>query len=94
MPGQKMFTSKKPETYKPQHMFVGASIIINSFHFVLINADEYALRYMELHSEEFPKANVNLIMDNVREKLRPIYKDFVAENMPDESPVITYEKLR
>lgn len=33
-------------------------------------------------------------MDNVREKLKPIYKDFVAENIPKESSVISYLKLR
>lgn len=33
-------------------------------------------------------------MDKVREKLRPIYKDFVAENIPEETPAIPYEKLR
>lgn len=34
-------------------------------------------------------------MDNVREKLKPIYKDFVAENIPkDNTPLISYEKLR
>lgn len=52
LPGQATYTSKAPETYKPQHMFVGASLIINSFNFILINADEYALRYMELNSFE------------------------------------------
>lgn len=52
LPGQPTFTNKPPLCYTPQHMFVGATLIINSFHFVLINADEYALRYMELHSNE------------------------------------------
>lgn len=33
-------------------MFIGASININSFRFVLIDADEYALRYMECHCNE------------------------------------------
>lgn len=33
-------------------------------------------------------------MDKVRTKLKPIYKDFVAENLPTEQPVIPYEKLR
>lgn len=33
-------------------------------------------------------------MEKVREKLSPIYKDFVAENIPQESSTISYEKLR
>lgn len=52
LPGQAVFTSQPPETYKSQHMFVGATLCINNFYFVLINADEYALRFMELHAHE------------------------------------------
>ncbi|KAI4467069.1 ef-hand domain c-terminal containing protein [Holotrichia oblita] len=94
LPGQPVYSSKPPKCYTAQHMFVGAQLIINSFHFIMIDADEYALRYKEINAHEFPKSNIKLIMDNVREKLRPIYKDFVAENIPTETPVISYETLR
>ncbi|XP_074032977.1 EF-hand domain containing 1.2 [Leptinotarsa decemlineata] len=94
LPEQKVFTSKPPLCYTPQHMFIGATLIINGFEFILLDADEYALRYMELNAGQFPKANIKIIMDKVKEKLRPIYKDFVAENLPNESPVISYERLR
>lgn len=33
-------------------------------------------------------------MNNVREKLKPIYKDFVGEMIPGETGVISYEVLR
>lgn len=49
LPGQKIFTSKPPLCYTPQHMFIGATLIINGFKFVLVEADEYALRYMEIN---------------------------------------------
>ncbi|KAK4880112.1 hypothetical protein RN001_008258 [Aquatica leii] len=94
LPGQAVFSSKPPECYRIQHIFVGATMIINNFEFVLIDADDYALRYMELNCQQFPKSNIKLIMDKVRKVLRPIYKDFVAENIPTESSVITYQKLR
>lgn len=94
MPGQETFTSKPPDYYQPYHMFVGATLNINEFIFVLTDADEYALRYMELHENEFAKANINVIIDKVREKLRPIYKDFVAQNLPRELPVIDFNTLR
>ncbi|KAG5872507.1 hypothetical protein JTB14_027095 [Gonioctena quinquepunctata] len=94
LPAQKVYTSKPPLCYTPQHMFIGATLIINGFEFVLVDADEYALRYMELNAGQFPKANIKIIMEKVKEKLRPIYKDFVAENLPTETPVITYERLR
>ncbi|KAJ8961102.1 hypothetical protein NQ318_008778 [Aromia moschata] len=94
LPGQKVFTSKPPLCYTPQHMFVGAMLIITGYEFILIDADEYALRYMELNPGQFPKADIKRIMGEVRETLKPIYRDFVAENIPKETPVITYEKLR
>lgn len=33
-------------------------------------------------------------MDKVRAKLKPIYKDFVAELIPNEQPIIPFEVLR
>lgn len=52
LPGQDVYTSEPPDYYKPQHMYIGATLNLNGFIFVLIDADEYALRYMELHSNE------------------------------------------
>lgn len=49
LPGQNLYTSKPPLYYTPQHMFIGATLIINNFEFVLIDADEYAMRFMELN---------------------------------------------
>ncbi|XP_974278.2 EF-hand domain-containing family member C2 [Tribolium castaneum] len=94
LPNQGVYTSKPPITYKSQDMYVGATLIINSFKFVLIDADEYALRYMEIHDHQYPKANIKVIMGKIREKLRPTYKDFVAENMPKESTTIPYDTLK
>ncbi|XP_056636850.1 EF-hand domain-containing family member C2-like [Diorhabda sublineata] len=96
LPGQKVFDIKPPLCYTPQHMFIGATLIVNNFEFILVDADEYCLRYMELNANQYPKANIALIMDKVREKLRPIYKDFVADNVSQDQPtrVISYEKLR
>jgi hypothetical protein len=33
-------------------MYVGATLIINSFKFQLINSDEYAFRYMEINEHQ------------------------------------------
>lgn len=49
LPNQETFTPKPPITYLSQDMYVGATLIINSFIFQLIDADEYALRYMEIN---------------------------------------------
>ncbi|XP_066140061.1 EF-hand domain-containing family member C2-like [Euwallacea fornicatus] len=93
LPDQESSSSTPPLYYTPQHMFIGATLIINEFKFVLVDADEYAMRYMELNCGQFPKANLKRIMKNVREKLAPIYKDFVAENIPEETSVMPYSQL-
>lgn len=58
MPGQATYTSKPPLYYNAQHMYVGATLIINEFHFVLIESDDYALRYMELHANQVEHGNI------------------------------------
>ncbi|RZC36583.1 EF-hand domain-containing family member C2 [Asbolus verrucosus] len=94
LPGQEIFTSKPPKTYTSQDMYVGGTLIINSFKFELINADEYAFRYMEIYAHQYPKSNIKMIMGKIRNKLRPTYKDFVAENMPKEATTIPYTTLQ
>ncbi|KAG7202805.1 hypothetical protein KM043_009964 [Ampulex compressa] len=82
LPGQDIFTNKKPQYYKPQDFYVGAIVNLNDFHFQITSADVYALRYMELHSNEFPKANVKLILEKLQKELRPVYKEFVKLYAP------------
>lgn len=45
---------------------------------------------------KFPKADINKILIKVREKLKPIYKDFVAAMVPtnDQLPILEYDVLR
>lgn len=46
---------------------------------------------------QFPKANMKLIMEKVREALKPVYKEFIAEYSPKESEgngVLEYRRLR
>jgi len=52
LPGQDIFTSKKPEYYKSHDFYVGARLNLYDFHFEIISADVYALRYMELHCDK------------------------------------------
>lgn len=47
-------------------MYIGAEVVFNSFHFIIIDADEYVLRYMESHSEQYPHANINLILAKLK----------------------------
>ncbi|XP_043475063.1 EF-hand domain-containing family member C2 [Leptopilina heterotoma] len=76
LPGQEVFSSKPPKYYKPNDFYIGACLTLSGFNFQLTSADSYSLSYMEQHPDEFPKANARLIMDNLRELLKPVYKEF------------------
>lgn len=52
LPGQEKFLSEPPKRYGKADVFIGAKLEISGWHFELINADDYALRYMELHPSE------------------------------------------
>jgi len=52
LPNQDIFTSKKPDYYKPQDFYVGARLNLQDFNFEILTADVYALRYMELNCEK------------------------------------------
>ncbi|KAL7303856.1 hypothetical protein TKK_0003978 [Trichogramma kaykai] len=83
LPGQDLFSSEKPRYYGAEHLYLGAVVELNSFKFFIESADEYTLDYMERHSSQFPKANATLIMNKIRDKLRPVYREFVTEHSPE-----------
>ncbi|XP_011689860.1 PREDICTED: EF-hand domain-containing family member C2-like isoform X2 [Wasmannia auropunctata] len=100
LPGQDIFTSKKPEYYKSHDFYIGARLSLYDFHFEITSADVYALRYMELHCDKFPKANKKLIMEKLRESLQPVYKEFVQLYAPAKGAaeggirILEYERLK
>lgn len=77
-----------------QDFYIGAEVVFNSFSFILVEADEYALRYMESHSGQFPHANINLILSKLQgpatahiDKIKTAFKDADKNNtgsIPDE----------
>lgn len=81
LPNQEWFQSGRPKVYKPQHFYLGARINIRNFKFILTSADLFALTFMENYANEYPKANIDLILNKIREALRPIYKDFMCTYM-------------
>ena len=46
-PNQPLYSTKMSEYYLANDLFVGAHVDFNSHRFILIDADEYAFRYME-----------------------------------------------
>ncbi|KAF6040012.1 EFHC2 [Bugula neritina] len=65
-PNQPRYGTELSEYYKASDMFVGNVVELNKFRFVLIDADEYAFRYMEAHGDEFPRCAPQDIIDRVR----------------------------
>ena len=49
-PDQMNYSTRMSEYYLAQDLFVGAQVDFNRHKFVLIDADEYAFRYMEDHA--------------------------------------------
>lgn len=69
---------KKPDGssyYNAQDLYIGGSVQFCRHPFILIDADEYAINYMESHAEEFPHANPQCVAN----KLRRILIDNASE---------------
>ncbi|KAF9824875.1 hypothetical protein SFRURICE_001748 [Spodoptera frugiperda] len=89
LPDVNFFVPKEPPAYTDKDMWVGNELVVNKHRFRLIAADEYALRYMELNAEQYPMANIALIMDKIRRTLASQengYKNFVAKYMEAVEP--------
>lgn len=97
LPNQEKFPVKRPDFYKPQHFYIGATINLYDHIFTFVSADEYTLLYMESHPFEFPLASMNAIMNKIRKALENNYKNFIAkavENIENEPKCITYETFK
>jgi hypothetical protein len=73
-PNQEIFKSDMSEYYVASELYIGAEVTFNDHIFIIEDADEYAMNYMESRPEEFPKANVNMILA----KLSP-HKESIAK---------------
>ncbi|XP_040122081.1 EF-hand domain-containing family member C2 [Oryx dammah] len=67
-PGQEVFKSEFSEYIKAEELYVGAKVNVNGYLFLLVNADEYTLNYMERHSNKFPLSNIELIVQKLKEE--------------------------
>lgn len=98
LPEQEIYSSDKPRFYDPCSFYVGARLNLGKFIFEITSADDYAIRYMENNCEKFPKANTILIIDKIRDALKPVYAQFIQEFRPitqvSGALVLSYDKLR
>ncbi|XP_078033235.1 EF-hand domain-containing family member C2 [Augochlora pura] len=97
LPNQEIFASRKPDYYKPEDFYIGARVNLNDFIFELTSADVYALRYMELHCDKFPQSDAKRILANLRQILKPVYKEFIELYTPakkdDDLQTLSFKNL-
>ncbi|XP_044180673.1 EF-hand domain-containing family member C2-like [Acropora millepora] len=73
---------KKPDGvnyFAAQDLYIGANVDFHNFKFILIDADEYAVVYMEKHAPEFPQANVQIILPKLKPILDQKYEEIKRE---------------
>ncbi|XP_050405661.2 EF-hand domain-containing family member C2 [Patella vulgata] len=95
-PGQPLYSTKLSDYFSAQDLYVGSSVDFSGHKFILIDADEYAFRYMEEHSAEFPLANINNIVQKIKNKIGNSMEDvraFFARNDPHGAGAINYEQF-
>ncbi|XP_053404745.1 EF-hand domain-containing family member C2-like [Mercenaria mercenaria] len=95
-PNQPLYSTKMSEYYLASDLYVGAHVDFNSHRFILIDADEYAFRYMENDAMNFSKANVEAIVSKIRNAVgnKPDeVRSFFMRNDPSGAGAIQYEQL-
>lgn len=85
LPNQDWFGRERPQEYLSHHLFIGANVCLQDFHFHLTSADEFTLQHMESRPFEYPMANIELIMQKIRTAVEPKYKEFVARYVYESS---------
>lgn len=50
-PRQEVIKSKLSEYIQPEELYIGAKVNLNGYIFILLNADEYTLKFMEENSD-------------------------------------------
>lgn len=63
------------EYYTARDLHLGARCVFNKFNFIITDMDEYAIRYMENHADEFPHSNMGIIMPKIKKALADKQQD-------------------
>ncbi|NWH79912.1 EFHC2 protein, partial [Piaya cayana] len=96
-PGQELFKSEPSDYFSAQDLFVGARVCFHGHNFLLVDADEYTFNYMERHANEFPVADIGVIMKKLRDmtksRSQEIRQAFAAAN-PGHTEAIKYDPFR
>ncbi|KAM9709843.1 EF-hand domain-containing family member C2 [Menidia menidia] len=96
-PGQELFKSEPSKYFMAQDLYVGATLCLSGRNFLLTDADDYTLNYMEQNAEEFPIANTGNILSKLRsipEGKRSEIRNFLTLSDPTTTGFIPYESFR
>lgn len=95
-PGQEVFKSELSEYVQAEELYVGAKVNVNGYIFLLLNADEYTLKYMEDHIDKFPRSDINFALEKLKAekyKSREIKQTFTALDC-DHTSKVNYSTFR
>uniref|UniRef100_A0A8C6RAF5 EF-hand domain-containing family member C2 n=1 Tax=Nannospalax galili TaxID=1026970 RepID=A0A8C6RAF5_NANGA len=67
-PGQEVFKSELSEYIKAEELYIGTTVNINGYLFLVLNADEYTLKYMESNTDKFPYSNFDLAIQKLKQE--------------------------
>ncbi|NXG44408.1 EFHC2 protein, partial [Psilopogon haemacephalus] len=96
-PGQELFKSEPSEYFKAQNLFIGARVCFHGHNFVLVDADEYTINYMEKHANEFSVADFGVIFKKLKGMTEPHSREIrqmFAATDPEHTKVMEYDSFR
>ncbi|XP_077987330.1 EF-hand domain-containing family member C2-like [Glandiceps talaboti] len=96
-PNQPRFSTTLSEYYQASDLYVGSRVDFNCHMFILTDADEYALRYMEKQAGEFPVADIGKIISKLKSFGQANVEhiaDFFRRNDPENQGKVQYEQFR
>ncbi|XP_046528608.1 EF-hand domain-containing family member C2 isoform X3 [Equus quagga] len=95
-PGQEVFKSELSEYIKAEELYVGARVNVNGYLFLLLNADEYTLNYMEKHSDKFPMSSIEPALQKLKKqesKAKELRNVFIAAD-DEQRKMVDYNTFR
>ncbi|XP_026702027.1 EF-hand domain-containing protein 1 isoform X3 [Athene cunicularia] len=73
-------TTENPTYYEPSDLTIGSTVEVFGHRFVITDADEYVLNYMESNAESFPAATLQSLRDHFRP--RQVVKETANSDIP------------
>ncbi|XP_028379129.1 EF-hand domain-containing family member C2 isoform X1 [Phyllostomus discolor] len=67
-PRQEVIKSGLSEYIQPEELYIGAKVNLNGYLFILLNADEYTLKFMEENSDRYPFSNLELALQKLKDE--------------------------